>query len=202
LRRSFGAAELVPYAWHLVTHATEDGIAGRSSRTLSGPAHAFGHLQATREVKQAWNASLVGLQALESTKIVVRTPVGISPGPVGRKRLRSFVEEHQTPSVQIVWEPQGIWETAQAIDFARSLRIPVLVSAFDGAQPCWTSQDIDASVWLRVDGLGGPKGRVGTHQLDQLIELYSERPNVTVVFAGTRAFQNLRNMRREFASSS
>src|SRR5688572_27705191 len=56
IERVFPGAELIPYVWHLISHAPEDGLRARTTRTLTGVPHAFGHLQNTPEVQQAWAA--------------------------------------------------------------------------------------------------------------------------------------------------
>src|SRR5687768_10643248 len=51
-------AVMVPYVWHLVSHAESDGLREAATRSLPGEARRFGHLQDTPEVQAAWEVSL------------------------------------------------------------------------------------------------------------------------------------------------
>ena len=184
LRRMFPDAELVPYAWHLVTHAPEDGLRARSTRTLEGPAHAFGLLQPTREVEQAWHASQQTAQALGARRIAVRTPTGLAPGPVGTKRVREFAERHGT-EVELLWEPTGLWTVDEADAVARDAGVTPILDAFE---------EPSARAWLRVDPLLR-KARLDADQTEDLVELLEDRDDSVVVLAGPAALGNLHTLR-------
>jgi hypothetical protein len=183
LRRSFPAAELIPYAWHLVTHAPEDGLRARASRSLEGPPHAFGLLQDTREVALAWEASRQVASALGATRIALRTPPGLAPGPLGRRRLEAFVRRH--PDTSFVWDPRGLWTGDEAAMVARDLGLTVVLDALD---------ETPEGSWLRVEPLLR-KSRLDADQTDRLLDLLETRTDVLLLFAGPAALSNLREVR-------
>jgi hypothetical protein len=183
LRRSLPEAELIPYAWHLVTHAAEDGLRARGSRSLEGPPHAFGLLQDTREVGQAWEATMHTASALGATRVALRTPPGIAPGALGRRRLEAFLERHA--ETQLVWDPRGLWTTDEAATVARGLGITPIVDAFDEPPP---------EAWLRVDPLLR-NARIDADQTDDLLDLIESRADTVLLFAGPAALTNLRQLR-------
>jgi|SRR5690606_12744640 len=185
LRRSLPAAELIPYAWHLVTHAPDDGLRGRSTRSLEGPPHAFGLLQDTREVEQAWNATRQTALALGAKQVALRTPPGLAPGPLGRRRLQAFVERHEDEAMKLVWEPRGLWTVEEADRVADELGITPILDAFDEPPP---------GAWLRVDPLLR-KARIDPDQTDELLDLIETRDDPVVLFAGPAALANLRTLR-------
>lgn len=181
LRRMLPEAELVPYAWHLVTHAPEDRLRARSARSLEGAPYRFGLLQDTREVEQAWDATRQTASALGARRIALRTPPGLAPGPLGRRRLQDFVARRAAEGVQLLWEPQGLWTPTEADSAASALGLTLLLDAFDEPVP---------GAWLRVDPMRRG-ARLGFDQIDALIERIEAEPDAVLVFAGSAAIGNL-----------
>lgn len=196
IERLFPNAELIPYVWHLISHAVEDGLRAQSSRTLQGEPHLFGQLQATREVEQAWDAAMQAYTALKAKRVVLRTPPSLSPGPVGRKRIESFIQTRREQSLAVVWEPEGLWEPDEAASFADSLGVDFMWRAFSGGRPVRPDGSTDGtlvapSAWLRVEGMGR-RPRLSADQLDALLE-HAESVDVqpTLIFSGPKALSNL-----------
>lgn len=194
VRKRFPAAELVPYAWHLVSHAREDGLRERSSRRPAGDDHAFGGLQTTPEVQRAWEVTQLAAQACAAKRIALRTPPSLAPGGLGRKRLREFVTARAAEGLATIWEPEGLWEPRDAVAFADELGIAALVPAFEGGRPRWTQDGgttlVGATAMLRIDGTG-PRARVDARQVDALADHLDAHPDAVLVFAGPRALANL-----------
>ena len=191
LRRQFPNAELLPYVWHLISHAVEDGLRERGSRSLAGDPHAFGGLQATPQNEQAWASLQPCLEALGAKRIVLRTPSSIAPGALGRRRIRAFVEAHREYGV--VWEPQGLWTPSEAAGFAKEGEVPMtlLHPAFEGGRPI---DGVDEDSWVRVDPVGR-NTKLGGAQLDALadrIDELGEGRSAVIVFSGPHALTNLR----------
>ena len=196
VRQALGDAELVPYVWHLVSHAEGDGLRKKTTRRISGPDNAFGGLQESTETAQAWAVSLQTAQTLGARRMVLRTPASLTPGPVGRRRIERFIRDRQAQDLEIVWEPEGLWEQVETLTFAQSLGVHPLVPAFVGGRPVRSELDSDDRIlvgrnaWLRVDG-SGRTDRIGPDQLDALLDHVEACPNATIIFAGRRAQKNL-----------
>lgn len=193
LRRSFPRAQFVPYAWHLVSHGPQEPLRTNTSRSLPGDPHLFGGLQTNPQTDQAWEVSRLCVQALETNTVAVRTPPSITPGALGRSRIRAFVAARQAEGLAVLWEPQGLWEPAVALQAAKEAGATLLLPGFVGGRP---ARDEGAegltppAAWVRVDGSGPKQGIHGGH-VDELLDHVDLFPNSTVVFAGRRARNNL-----------
>jgi hypothetical protein len=196
-RRRFARAQLVAYAWHLVSHGVSDPIHRRTTRRLPGAPQAFGELQGTPEVEQAWGVARTCVEATGERAVVVRTPVGVSPGALGRTRVREFVARRKGEGIAVIWEPEGLWSPAEAAAHARAIGAHALVPAFEGGRPIRAAHDPDVLVaddaWLRVDGVG-PRARIDAEQIDAIAQHLERAPDATIVLAGPRAFANLREL--------
>ncbi|MEM7311430.1 MAG: hypothetical protein AAF682_32500 [Planctomycetota bacterium] len=193
LRRSFPAATLMPYAWHLVSHGPEEKMGGRTKRTLSGPAHLFGGLQSSPQTAQAWEVTRLCIEAADAKTVVVRTPPSITPGALGRRRIQAFVEARRAEGIEVLWEPQGLWEAPMAAALAQSTGAKLMLPAFAGGRAL-RNEDGEGlaapGAWLRVDGNGPRQGIHGGH-VDELLDHVDTASDTVMVFAGPRARQNL-----------
>jgi len=193
IERTFPDAEVMPYVWHLVTHAVEDGIQTRTNRTLPGHPHAFGHLQDTAEVAEAWQSSLPCYRAMEAKTIVLRTPSGVTPGAVGRQRLRRFVEQRRADGLNIVWEPDGLWEPFQASHFSQELGITPMARGFSAGQavPDPTNPDriLGPGIWIRAESISS-RPRLSPDQIDDLVAHVEVEPETVLIFGGPLALAN------------
>jgi hypothetical protein len=194
VRRRFPRAQQLAYAWHLVSHAREDGLRARASRRPAGDEQEFGGLQSTAAVARAWDVTRLCAQACGSSTIVLRTGPSLTPGALGRKRMREFVAARRAEGLAIVWEPEGLWDDDVAVAFARELDVTLLVPAFAAGRPrridATSSIIVDARAWLRVDGIGAKRG-LEAHHVDALLEHVEAVPDATIVFAGARALKHL-----------
>jgi len=191
-------ASVIPYVWHLVSHGAEDGVREFGTRSLPGEARRFGHLQDTPEVREAWQTTLRCAQELAATRVLLRTPASFTPGAGNQARLAAFVAARAAEGLEVVWEAEGLWEPAQTLALARKLGMQTVVPAFDGAgRPFAGALE---RRWLRVDGAGpttklrGVLGEALAHTLEA-----AEGPASVVLFAGPRAYANLRAFAQELA---
>lgn len=189
-------AALVPYVWHLVSHAESDGLREAGSRTLPGEARRFGHLQDTPEVQSAWEVSLRCAREMGAGTVLLRTPPSFTPGTVHQARLSAFVAARAAEGLQVVWEADGLWEPAATQAIARKLDCFTLVSAFEG-----TGRPVEQSYerrWLRVDGAGATERLRGVLAESLAFALAGKDAlaGATILFAGPRAHANLRAFAR------
>lgn len=201
VRRRFPNAAQMPFVWHLVSHAREDGLRDRSTRRPAGDEIAFGGLQTTDEVQRAWEVTRLCMQGCGSSRVMLRTGPSLTPGVLGRKRLRAFVEARASEGIAITWEPEGLWETETARLFARELGVGLCVGAFEGGRPRYeTLADaghsevlVGREVWLRIGGTG-PRARLDGQQLDAIVDHIAAVPDTTLIFTGPRALPHLREV--------
>jgi hypothetical protein len=193
VRRAYPAAQLLPYAWHLVSHGPEERMAQRTTRGLAGPPHLFGGVQDSPQTRQAWEVTRLCAEAMGSTSIVLRTPPSVTPGTSGRGRIRAFVEARRAEGLAVVWEPEGLWEPPVAAAFARELGASLLLPAFAGGRAL-RNEDGDGllvpGVWLRVDG-SGPRQNIHGGIVDDLLDHAETADDTVLVFTGPRAHANL-----------
>ena len=191
-------AALVPYVWHLVSHGPEDHLRELATRSLPGEARRFGHLQDTPEVRDAWQTSLRCAQEFTATQVILRTPASST----NQARLAAFVEARAAEGIELVWEAEGLWEPAQTLSLARKLGMQVILPAFDGAGRPYAPPLVGglARTWLRVDG-AGPTSRLRGVLAEALAHALSiaDAPDPVVLFAGPRAYANLRAFATEMA---
>ncbi len=193
VRRSFPNAQLLPFVWHLVSHGPEERMHERTTRTLSGPPHRFGGLQDSPQTRQAWDVTRLCAEAMESTTVVVRTPPSLTPGSLGRARIRAFVEQRRSEGIEVVWEPQGLWEADVAAALAAQLGIQVILPAFAAGRALRSDTGGLAApgAWLRVDGVGPRRAIHGGH-VDELLDHIDAASQPTVIVCtGPRARANL-----------
>ncbi|MEM9453065.1 MAG: hypothetical protein AAGF11_02720 [Myxococcota bacterium] len=192
VQRSFPRARLLPLAWHLVTHGPEDRMRERSTRTLSGPPHLFGGLQDNAQIQQAWDVTRLCANAMQSNTVVLRTPPSITPGALGRARIRAFAEVRRAEGIDLVWEPEGLWEAPVAAALAREVGITVMLPAFAGGRPLRNEQGNGLAApgaWLRVDI--PREGTIHGGMIDELLDHAEVAADPAIVFSGARARNNL-----------
>ena len=200
-------ASLVPYVWHLVSHGPEDHVRELATRSLPGEPRRFGHLQDTQEVREAWQTTLRCAQEFKATRVLLRTPSSFTPSGGNQARLAAFVAARAAEGLEVVWEAEGLWEPAQTQAVARKLGMQTVVSAFDGAGRPFSAASsgmpqpgvLDRR-WLRVDG-AGPTARfrgVLAEALSHALTI-AGAPEPVVLFAGPRAYANLRAFATELA---
>lgn len=194
-------AALVPYVWHLVTHAPGDGLRESGTRSLPGEAHRFGHLQDTPEVHAAMDVTLRCAEEMSAKTLLLRTPPSFTPGTVNQARLAAFAEARAKEGIELLWEADGLWEPATTQALARKHGFKTLVPAFDG-----TGRPIAQNYehrWLRIDSAGPTERLRGAlaEGLAYALEDKDALETTTLLFAGPRGYANLRAFARTLDAS-
>jgi hypothetical protein len=192
-------AELIPYAWHYLTHEPGDGIVVGSNRSLEG-AGSYGHLRGDARA-QVWSIIEIYAEAMSASRVVIRTPPSFSPGSLSRRRFKSFVESIGPEGLELLWEPQGLWETAQAAVFAAEFGVEVIAPVFSMTGALL---DFEGANWLRIGGSKDARLQ-SSHaeiladalaELDLDDDLDDDDEQLTLLFDGPRAYANLRSFER------
>lgn len=192
-------ARLGLYAWHYLTHRQGDALPGRGTRTLQVDAEsgACGHLQDTSVCGAALDASVRALRELGGGALILATPSSMTPGVLGRQRLRSFLDRCEPLDLEIVWEPTGLWTVPDVLSTVRDTSARGVLAETDlrGDSPV-----ADRS-WVRVGG-GGQAVHLSNAQAEslafRLVDCF-EGDTARVVFSGPRAFSNLRSFQKAIA---
>jgi len=189
------------YAWHYLTHASDDALTGRGTRTLDAGTEPVGHLREGGVLDQAWTTTMTALSALEGSFVVLRTPPSFSPGTLSRRRLANFVARVRD-GAKLVWEPEGMWSPEETVAVAGELDINVMLPAFSSAGRAAEYDAPWSSVWRRVGGMGArpelssAAAEVLAFELADAWEADPAADPVIVMFEGERAHANLRRFRR------
>jgi hypothetical protein len=186
-------AELVPYAWHYLTHEASDGVVVGSNRSLEAKPGSYGHMRGDA-IAQAWEISRICAEALGAKHLVIRTPPSFSPGSLSRRRFTDFVSSLGPEHPKLVWEPEGLWSSTDAAAFADPMSIDVLAPAFG-----MTGQllEFDGARWLRISG--SKDARLRASHAEVLAHALADLEGLTVLFEGPRAYANLRSFARALA---
>ena len=197
VQRSFPNAELVPYAWHLISHGPSDGAIEHATRTLAGEPNKFGGLQDSDETRRAWEVTMICRDVCKAERVAIRTPPSLTPGGLGRRRLEAFAEARKAEGIRLVWETSGLWEAPQALALGRQIGADVVLPAFEGGRPIYESDGalglVGPGAWLTVTPVGSRQVLQG-HQVDALIDHLTVYPDSTLLFAGRRALAALRSV--------
>jgi hypothetical protein len=189
IREQHGEIEIVPYAWHYLTHEASDGIEVGSNRALDLKPGSYGHLRGDA-IAHAWEVTKLCASGFGATRVLLRTPTSFSPGSLSRRRFTNFVAGLGPDDPKLVWEPEGLWESAEAAAFAEPLGVEVLAPAFS-----MTGQllEIEGAGWLKIQGSKDGRLRSAHAEVlaDSLVDA-SEARSLTLLFDGRRAYANLR----------
>jgi hypothetical protein len=184
-------AEIIPYAWHYLTHEAGDGIEVGSNRALDLKPGSYGHLRGDA-IAHAWEVTKLCASGLGATRVLLRTPPSFSPGSLSRRRFTNFVATATSgpDDPKLIWEPEGLWTSEEAAAFAEPLGVETVAPAFS-----MTGQllEIDGAGWLKIQGSKDGRLRASHAEVlaDALVEA-SEARALTLMFDGRRAYTNLR----------
>jgi hypothetical protein len=193
IREQHPNAELIPYAWHYLTHEPGDGVTVGSNRSIDSSAGSYGHLRGDAH-EHVWSVTKICAEALGAGHVVLRTPPSFSPGSLSRRRFTNFLGSLGPTDPKVLWEPEGLWTPAQAAAFAGELGVEIVAPVF-----AMTGQllEFEGATWLRISGSKDARLRSSHAEIlaDALVELAEEQP-LTLLFEGPRAYANLRAFAR------
>jgi hypothetical protein len=184
-----GDVDLIPFAWHYVTHTPEDGLSDRATRAVPGEGP-HGHLRGEPAGGKAWNMTLEMAERIGANAVALATPVSFSPGAVGRRRLSEFSARSRLP---LVWEPQGLWDSDLAVRVASPLGVSVMVR---GLGLTGRPAETHGAGFIRVHG-----GRLPARLAEALVAELEDQ-ECTVICAGQGAYSNVRALSQALASLS
>ncbi|BDG59701.1 DUF72 domain-containing protein [Caldinitratiruptor microaerophilus] len=161
-------------AWQLVTHPASSPTYRRLRRPLPGCKEAYGSLQGTPEVEDAWRETVRAARILGARLVLLQTPASFRPTQENLTRMRRFLRDAERGPFVLAWEPRGPWPEEVVRDLCRELDLVHAVDPFV-AQPVWGDLQ-----YLRLHGVGGYGYRYTDADLNRLRGLI--RPPAWVLF--------------------
>lgn len=90
-----------------------------------------GQEELTDELRQAWEQTLEQARALAARAILLQTPAQFAPGTPSRALLSAFSKELRSSFARpIIWEAQGVWDTALTREWATDLGLTYAYDPF------------------------------------------------------------------------
>jgi uncharacterized protein YecE (DUF72 family) len=164
----------------------------RAWRRAVNPAFTFsvvlpktvGALNGGAEADKAVKTALEIARVLEARCIVVETPIDVRPTKANRDKLKTLFGKLKRASVELCWEPRGIWELADIRTTAKALGVLPVLDATKDRLPA------GSSVYTRVRSLG--QRGVSPKAIAELAEQLQGRREAWVVVDDRRSASRVR----------
>lgn len=176
--------------------ASEAGRAGRIALVAPRSMMRFHQADAAARAAIDDDAALLAGTAIQSgaAAVVFATPPDLSPSSAHRDALRRFFDEIASADrfrALRIWQPDGLWRPLGAAAFAAELGV---VAAVDPLAPDPLEEGVPEApteaAYARVTGLARAGRRLGTDDLDRLVEWAAPSARATIVFATPTRFRD------------
>jgi uncharacterized protein YecE (DUF72 family) len=169
----------------------------RRWRRAASPAFEFAVVTGPNLAKlrpcEAFDTELEAMQAtatiLESRVLVVSTPPEVTPSKLWRDRLRGTIDRLRSDVATVVWEPSGLWEYDDAVDFGKKLSVVVAVD------PARSEIPAGAVAYGRLRAMGASRA-FSTASLQRIAEKIGDRRNAYVVIETAGALKEGKVLRK------
>ena len=185
-------------AWQLITHEASSAGYSRLNTKLAPDARArCGAFRDTDEVRMAWARTLSAARALEAEVILFETPPAFAPSEANRAALRRFFlrAAAEAGGIRLAWEPQGLWEPAQAARLAAEIGV---IYALDPLQLEVPPPD-EARAYFRIHGMGIYRNKISDDLLELLADMVENYERAWVVFANVEKYPDAQRFHRLLA---
>lgn len=137
------------------------------------------------EVKYALEAA----GALEARNFIIRTPRDVTPAQLYRDRLAKMRDRFPRDVVNVIWEPQGVWEIEDAAVVAKKLGLVLAVDPTRDPVPA------NPVAYLRLRALGETRS-FGPSALERILEAVgTNRRDVYFVLETASALTECKQLR-------
>ncbi len=79
-----------------------------------------------KELDFIWESLDKAAGLLRTNTFLFRTPSSFRPTRENREKMASFFQTRERKNYRFVWEPTGLWEPEEALEFARSLGVTLV----------------------------------------------------------------------------
>ena len=130
--------EFVLKAWQLITHDSKSPTYRRLKRNLSElEKQEAGYFRDSGIVREAWEITLAGAQALNASAILFQCPASFKQTKENVSNLKEFFgrlnhEENSAGQFKLAWEPRGDWEPKVVKRICKELGLWHVVDPFIG----------------------------------------------------------------------
>jgi uncharacterized protein YecE (DUF72 family) len=179
-----------------ITHRPTRELAKKLRPPLSADERtAAGHFADTDVVRGGLADTLVAVEQLDAEAVVFRTPAAFTPTVAHREAMARFFRDEVTADLRtratLVWDPEGVWEDAEAYELATELG---LVLARDPLAP--EPPEIWGNVaYFRLTGLGQARRKFSDDQLEQLAYALEGMERAWVVFGNPDKYRDARRFK-------
>jgi uncharacterized protein YecE (DUF72 family) len=135
------------------------------------------------------DAARAAIDALQARCFVLRTPPEVTPTTLWRERIAKIVGRFPRDATRFVWEPSGVWETADAADQARAWDVIVAVDpAREPVPPA-------PMAYLRLRALGETRA-FGPMALEKVVRAVGDRREVFAILETDSALAEAKRLRQ------
>jgi uncharacterized protein YecE (DUF72 family) len=153
---------------------------------VAGPQVA--RLRASKGADEEIEAVRAAIDVLQARCFVLRTPPEVTPASVWRDRIAKLVDRIPHDVTHFVWEPSGVWETADAALYANQL------GAFLAVDPTRELVPSGSVAYVRLRALGAAQA-FGTASLERVVTAVGARREVFAVVETESAVREAKRLR-------
>jgi uncharacterized protein YecE (DUF72 family) len=151
-------------------------------------------VRASEAAERDLEAARAAMDALQARCFVLRTPPDVTPSSLWRERLAKIVARIPRDVTNFVWEPSGVWETADAAAQARAWDV---VLAVDPAKELVPAGPV---AYLRLRALGETRS-FSAVALERIARAVGQRRDVYAVIETDSALVEAKRLRQIVRSS-
>jgi uncharacterized protein YecE (DUF72 family) len=144
--------------------------------------------RATDDAERELEAARLAIDALQARCFVLRTPPEVTPSSLWRERIAKIVARVPHDVTHFVWEPSGVWETADAAEQAHSW------GAFLAVDPLREPIPAGPVAYLRFRALGETQS-FGATALARAVNAVGARREVFAILESDSALSEAKRLR-------
>ncbi len=135
-----------------------------------------------------FEAARSAIDALQARCFVLRTPLDVTPSALWRERMAKMIDRFPRDVTHFVWEPSGVWETADAAVQARAWGVVLAVDPVRDPVPP------GPVAYLRMRALGETRS-FGPVALEKVVRAVGARREVFAIVETDTALVEAKRLR-------